>query len=358
MRKIKNMTRKQMIITAVSGVALILAIILTVLFLNVDRVNNENPELNSNIFGVLSFEYGAEISSDRFEIERNNDKVEIQVKNIDTMKLGKTEYTANALEGLKTIIVDITDTQNPIIQGENEFDVKFDKEFNLSEFLNSKLSASDPVDGKLELSFIHEDLVEPGDYEVKVSAKDKNGNTTVKEVLIKMTEDKLVNVDEPEPTKPEPVNPDKPVDNPEPTKPEPVNPDKPIAKPEPTKPDKPVVNPEPTKPDKPVVNPNTKVPSGLPAGSVLIEEYPNGDKEFSYSQALTGGSSVDKFLFEASSNDIGIIGQDESGDMFLIRITPSERTTLNYYMATPKLSDKARIELISLADSIWSAYGM
>mgnify|MGYP001046199927 CR=1 FL=1 len=376
MDNLKNITKKQGIIIASVITGLIVLITGFVLITNFGNINNDKVD-EKKAFGTLNFEYGAEVKENKFTINKDGKETTVEFKEeIDTMKLGKVEHKVNTRDGAKTVIVNITDTVKPIIEGDDEFEVKFIKDFDVEEFLNKVIKASDPVDGELELTYKNEKINKEGVYKVQASAKDANGNISVKEITLTMvaeltdkTPDK--NTDK-TPDKNTDKTPDKDTDvvdkdngssepsfggpaDPEPrpeVKPKPETKPNPETKPEP----KPEPAPETTRP--PVDSGNSNAPSGLPSGSNLIESNDEfKEQEFSYFENLSGGGHISTYVTIGADKSLYFIGEDVNAQHFMIAVNSQDRNTLHYRFSVADLTLDAQSELIDLASEIFDAYG-
>lgn len=100
---------------------------------------------------------------------------------VDTMKVGKQEIVLEALDVLGYPVtfeyeVNIVDTQKPKIEGVKDLTLEYGDKFDVDKL---EITASDPVDGDLKVSFDGEvDTQKAGKYEIKVIAEDENENNT------------------------------------------------------------------------------------------------------------------------------------------------------------------------------------
>lgn len=138
-------------------------------------------------------EYGNDINSADL-IESAVGKV-IQYPNLSTMKTGKQSLVyVLEKEGIQkeiTTMIEIKDTQFPLIELKSdhitlEYGVEYDPQTNIDKVY-------DTVDGELEYTMIHEiNSKQAGNYEVKVSVKDKNGNATQSSFTVTVKEKVIV----------------------------------------------------------------------------------------------------------------------------------------------------------------------
>lgn len=131
-------------------------------------------------FSRITVEYGEELDTDEFSVRRDREEITVTIPDIDTMKFGDTKYPVKTEFGKEKVTVRVVDTQYPIIVGEDEFEIKVGETLKLEDYL----SASDPVDGDLEIDYNFPDMSEPGNYIVVVSARDSNANKKDKKVTV------------------------------------------------------------------------------------------------------------------------------------------------------------------------------
>ena len=74
----------------------------------------------------------------------------------------------------------VVDTQYPVIVGQDEFEIKVGESLKLEDYL----SASDPIDGDIEIDYNLPEMNEEGNYIIVVSARDSNGNKKDKKVTV------------------------------------------------------------------------------------------------------------------------------------------------------------------------------
>ena len=131
-------------------------------------------------FSRITVEYGETLDTDEFSVRRNGEEIIVTISDIDTMKFGDTKYPVKTDHGKEKVTVRVVDTQYPVIVGEDEFEIKVGDSLKLEDYL----SASDPVDGKVEINYNLPEMNEPGNYIVVVSARDSNGNKKDKKVTV------------------------------------------------------------------------------------------------------------------------------------------------------------------------------
>ena len=230
-------------------------------------------------------EYGADVSLEKYSIIYGSGKLFVEIPEIDTMKMGITEYTVKTSVGDYLVTVDVEDTQMPTITGDTNFEITEGEALNL----NEKLTAQDPVDGILEISFDTNEFTEVGEYEVIATAKDSNGNEVTETIKVKVAKEIA-----------------KPV---EPTP-------KPTPKPDTDKPD-PTPNPTPAPTPAPVTPPVT---DNNPFNSSRVPDStsPSGFDFYDDTIKLSDGSTVTRVSVDPQFNYVGFVGKDRSGDTFSI----------------------------------------
>lgn len=115
---------------------------------------------------------------------------EVKCSTVNVRKLGKHE-TVIKVNGIKhTMFFEVEDTISPDITVEDEYIVEQDNEyFNFEKMV----SIVDLYDNKPIIGFTgNYDLSKPGEYIVKVSAKDSSDNESDKDVRIKVVEKEVV----------------------------------------------------------------------------------------------------------------------------------------------------------------------
>lgn len=131
-------------------------------------------------FSRITVEYGQTLDTDEFSVRRDREEIMVTIEDIDTMKFGDTKYPVETEFGKEKVTVRVVDTQYPVIVGEDEFEITLGETINLEDYL----SATDPVDGDLEISYNLPEINDPGTYVVIVSARDSNDNKKDKKVIL------------------------------------------------------------------------------------------------------------------------------------------------------------------------------
>lgn len=367
MEKLKNMTKVQKVIAGVLSLALVIGVSVAIIVINSDTVNNKDIDPIENEI-VIKLEYGAELDKDTFTItdSKKGKDVVVEINDINTKKMGKTEYTAKSDDGIIKVNIVIQDTKPPVIKGKDEYKTPFTKDFSVKAFLNKSLTATDPVDGELMITYDFEPISKPGKYEIKAKASDINGNKVEKTISLELTEE----AEEDEVDKEEPTESDKPtgstgnkdnshqgiptIPEPKPSEKDPVVPDKE---------DKPTDKPNNTKPApeegssnvvaNPVPNPN------VPAGSVITEQIKGDNAEdiYSYSRTLSDGASINRYIYRHKHDGVSIFGLDVNGQRFNGMIYSDNPRKIYYSITSPTITRDALGDIFSFAEEVFTAYG-
>lgn len=138
---------------------------------------------------TYSVEYGTEFDYKSLEFKLSMSGLNINIENkIDTMTLGEQTLSFNIDENEFEKVVTVVDTQMPVIEGKDNIEITQGDTLNLKELY----SASDPIDGDLELTFTEYDLNKVGEQKITVSAKDANENEAKLELTLKVNEKAVV----------------------------------------------------------------------------------------------------------------------------------------------------------------------
>lgn len=193
---------------------------------------DESGEQSYSISVDNQSEYGTEINNNILTVDKGNEKVTFNLKNLPSVKvvitkegdvLEKTSnkpldeviYEKTNLRSDKrkaTITVqlsdieksfdfeyDVHDTQAPIIEGAKDVETKFNEPLDFEELI----SASDPIDGEVEVIIVGDyDWDTAGKVQLKAIAKDKNGNTSDKSFILTILEEEKEEVETPSTTQP------------------------------------------------------------------------------------------------------------------------------------------------------------
>lgn len=138
---------------------------------------------------TYSVEYGTEFDYKSLEFKLSMSGLNINIENkVDTMTLGEQTLSFNIDENEFEKVVTVVDTQMPVIEGKDNIEITQGDTLNLKELY----SASDPIDGDLELTFTEYDLNKVGEQKITVSAKDANENEAKLELTLKVNEKAVV----------------------------------------------------------------------------------------------------------------------------------------------------------------------
>lgn len=140
-------------------------------------------------------EYGDDLANQTFTFHHDEEEIEADFTaidpEVDTMELGETEHLIelDGKEYLVTMLVE--DTKMPVFNGIEEVLTFSGEDVDIEEELKKQITAEDPVDGELEVSF--EVTADENEYTYDVEAKaiDKNENETVETFRV-MVEIKIV----------------------------------------------------------------------------------------------------------------------------------------------------------------------
>lgn len=238
-----NLTPKAKKIVVTIGLLFVIVIIGLTRSLSANKPASEilNPVQEKQ--KIMFFEYGEKLKDNNvFTISEGDIKMIITINDLNTMKIGETEYIAIDDKNVNhKIMVSVKDTQFPVIKGKDNFEIKLGDIIDI----NKELKANDPVDGELDLIFDLPKLDEAKEYKVKVLAKDANDNETIKNITIKVKDSPVVdNKLESENETSKPVADNKPASNNETSKPKVDNKPKPDVTPQPTI--QPEIEPQPS----------------------------------------------------------------------------------------------------------------
>lgn len=412
---------KKVLIGIGSGLV-VLAIILLMVFKFTNKPGEENEVVDlkdtaiSNIEETL--EYGDDITDKTFIINTEDDEKEANFADlepeVDTMKVGKTEHELELDEEKFEITIKVEDTQKPVINGvEEKIELKGEK-VDVEKELAKMITAEDPVDGELEVTFtIEKKENKENEYNVTAEATDNNKNKTTEkfEVIVKMEEKekeaKKLNEDSKSTAlksnqsssnnKSNVTSNEKNSSNNSSNKSSSSNltdkssssnnsssssssskseantPSKPKEeKPKQEKPEQ-----EKPKQEKPENNsgsnnsgntggnnssqfPPLNNPSGLPSGASLSNKEGDILHTYSYSRSLPGGGKITQV--SAASDlvpTIVIRGQDNNGNNFMSQYIPSQNIVQHYQLGgMPKFTDDDILILYEVGEEFGRAYKM
>ncbi len=130
----------------------------------------------------ITIEYGSDYDLSN-DIKVNDTS---SLPNVNTYKLGEQHlYVIDRFE----LIINVVDTTPPVIElANNAIQIEYGCDFNPMENIRR---VYDPVDGDVQYNFISSvDSTVPGNYEVHITAQDRNGNTSEKSYLVEVLEKK------------------------------------------------------------------------------------------------------------------------------------------------------------------------
>lgn len=128
----------------------------------------------------MEVEYGSKASLEDNYFIYASGQLEFEIPEIDTKKMGETDYTVKRSDGDVTVKVTVKDTKAPEFQGDDKFTIMEGAKFDIK----SRVKAVDPVDGEVEVKFDKTDFSKPGEYTVNASAEDVNGNKSTKKITV------------------------------------------------------------------------------------------------------------------------------------------------------------------------------
>lgn len=382
---IKNMNSTQKVLGILGLATLTTAAVITLLLVVPNIGKNDAPELPPVETPVetpveapetkeidITVEYGSEgKAAVEAKLAELNYK-EFEVPEIATSEVKVSEYTVMADNTEILVKVSVADTQFPVITSEDSFE--FTVKEDIKTILSEKITAADPVDGELEVSIETPEAFEVGEYDVKVSAVDKNENKTEKTVKVVVKESEVAVVDPEEPVKEEPTPAPKPTPTPQPSKPTPTPTPAPKPTPAPTPAPKPTPAPsvpgndsppvapapEPTPAPQPTPEPKpaptVKPPAGMPAGAVLLMSDAEAHS-YTFSRTLSDGGKINNLTINLANKTVIMRGVDSDGLLLSARVKSSLRDTLTYTTREPKVTLDAEYELVDLAIEVMTAYG-
>src|SRR5690606_5976823 len=189
---------KKVLIGIGSGLV-VLAIILLMVFKSTNKPGEKNEDVDLKDTTIASIEetleYGDDITDKTFIINTEDGEKEANFADlepeVDTMKVGKTEHELELDEDKFEVTIKVEDTQKPVINGvEETIELKGEK-VDVEKELAKMITAEDPVDGELEVTFIIEKKEDKeNEYNVTAEATDNNKNKTTEkfEVIVKIEE--------------------------------------------------------------------------------------------------------------------------------------------------------------------------
>ncbi len=132
----------------------------------------------------FSFEYGEALDLEnlKFEVLKYSRTIEdFTLEDIDTDQEILEIPTSS---GSVQVQLKMEDTQFPVMEGKSKIEIYEGDKLDLSKHI----TASDPVDGKLEVSFSSVDVNKVGEHKGTATAKDKNGNESTMDFVVLVKE--------------------------------------------------------------------------------------------------------------------------------------------------------------------------
>jgi hypothetical protein len=363
-----------------------------------------------------TLEYGEDIADKTFTVHTKEEEKEVNFTElnpeVDTMKVGKTEHKLQLDEETYDVIITVEDTQKPVIKGVKETIKLEGEEVDVEAELKKMITAEDPVDGELEVTFIIEEKEDKeNEYNVTAEAIDNNDNKTTEkfEVIVKIEEKekeaKKSNEDSKSTAsksnesssnnKSNATSSEKKSSNSSsnkssssssssnksssssssnksetkaPSKPKQEKPKQEKPKQEKPKQEKPKDNSGSNNSGTGVVGGNNALPeypplnnpSGLPSGAKLISnESPTGHV-YSYSRSLPGGGEITEVSAISVDEPIVMIkGKDNDGNNFMSQYAPVRNILEHYlFVSLPKFTDDDILILYEVGREFGEAYKM
>ena len=343
-----NINTKKLLMIIVGIVVLIVAVAVGI-FMSQSKAEKSNEDIDikepTKIAIDQILEYGEDIVEKTFTIHMEDETKEANFADlnpeVDTMKVGKTEHELE-LDGDKfevTIIVE--DTQNPVIKGVKETIELEGEKVDVEKELAKMITAEDPVDGELEVTFIIEKKEDKeNEYNVTAEATDNNENKTTEkfEVIVKIEEKKEEAKKSNEDSKSTASNSNnKSINSNSSSSSTSKSETKAPSKPKQEKPNK---SGEST-PDSSNVGPTINGPKGsLPSGSSLTKKE-NSSHTYAYRKNLPGGGSISEVIVsvESGENTVYIRGVDTNGNEFTGVYSPAKLDIVYLYSLPATTSD-------------------
>ena len=177
-------SKKHKIVLFSSLVAFFITISVTItlsLLSRIDYVLSDNP----------TYEINSEVAISSLFSNINSGNLKDAEILLDTAEIGektKEVVLASQLgnEQIIKIVYNVVDTTPPVISGdETEFSFESNAEPDILSHFNAEDNSKNPVELSLEGDY---DSKTPGEYPIKVIAKDESGNLSTKEITLKITE--------------------------------------------------------------------------------------------------------------------------------------------------------------------------
>src|SRR5690625_1510810 len=192
-----NKNTKKLII--IVGIVVLIVAVAVGVFMSQGKAEKSNEDIDikepTKIAIEQILEYGDDIVEKTFTIHMEDETKQANFADlnpeVDTMKVGKTEHELELDEDKFEVTIKVEDTQKPVINGvEETIELKGEK-VDIEKELTKMITAEDPVDGELEVTFIIEKKEDKeNEYNVTAEATDNNENKTTEkfEVIVKIEE--------------------------------------------------------------------------------------------------------------------------------------------------------------------------
>src|SRR5690554_6046356 len=192
-----NKNTKKLII--IVGIVVLIVAVAVGVFMSQGKAEKSNEDIDikepTKIAIEQILEYGDDIVEKTFTIHIEDETKQANFADlnpeVDTMKVGKTEHELELDEDKFEVTIKVEDTQKPVINGvEETIELKGEK-VDVEKELTKMITAEDPVDGELEVTFIIEEKEDKeNEYNVTAEATDNNENKTTEkfEVIVKIEE--------------------------------------------------------------------------------------------------------------------------------------------------------------------------
>lgn len=393
-RRKKNKNSKKVLMISVGIIVLIVAVTMGIIT-SKGKSEEANKDIEikkpTRIAAEQMVEYGDDIIDKTFTIHMEDGKQEINFADldpeVDTMSVGKTEHQLELEDVIFDVTIVVEDTIKPVLKGLTDVIELEGGEVNIEE-LNKLITAEDPVDGKLHVTFeIKEEKDKEGNYIVTAEATDENDNKiteTFKVVLKavdkeeKAEEEITDKKDEKDKLSPVASKPKKETSKPksaiqEQEKPKQEEPKKEEIKQEAPKKEKP--KDEKTSEEiydcgggirrfgdsTPNYPPLNDPKGSLPSGASLINKS-KSYHEYSYNRSIPGGGSITEVAasYEVCYKSITILGEDDIGGSFIASYNVDmDEVSFTFFGERPTFTDPSYINIFyEVGRAFANAYGM
>ena len=392
-----NKNTKKLII--IVGIVVLIVAVAVGVFMSQGKAEKSNEDIDikepTKIAIEQILEYGDDIVEKTFTIHMEDETKQANFADlnpeVDTMKVGKTEHELELDEDKFEVTIKVEDTQKPVINGVEETIELEGEKVDIEKELAKMITAEDPVDGELEVTFIIEEKEDKeNEYNVTAEATDNNENKTTEkfEVIVKIEEKEeeakksnedskstasksndsnsnsnKSNVTSSEKKSSSNKSSSSSSSSSGSSKSETKAPSKP--KQEKSKQEKPKNDSDSNNSGNTGGNdapqyPPLNNPSGLPSGANLSVKEGDNLHTYSYSRSLPGGGKITQV--SAASDlvpTIVIKGQDNNGNNFMSQYIPSQNVVQHYQLGgMPKFTDDDILVLYEVGEAFGNAYKM